>query len=88
MVRKAILRFVVLSPAIMGLALLVGAGVYDVVFVNIPYQDPPPYLRNQWEHDSHIASAAASLGGRLFVCGVVWLGIAWLIRRSRRGPRK
>lgn len=47
-----------------GVVLIVISGVYNVIFVGIPYQDPPPELAARYAFHSSIANAIFLLGGR------------------------
>ena len=71
-------------------SLTFAAGVlYFLRFVNIPYQDPPPWLEERYGRDSDVASVLMSLGGCLFLSGALSLAVARLTRkwRTRGGHR-
>lgn len=74
--------------ALLWLAVLVGAGllvwgvVYDVLFVNLPYQDAPPELDRRWRAEARAAERLRAAGG------AVALGAAGLLMIVRRWQRR
>ncbi len=52
---------------IIGLCILLLGFGWDVLFVNLPYQDPTPAMQEQWNMDKTIASA------------LYWAGLAVLL---------
>jgi hypothetical protein len=58
-----------------GFALLVGGFVYAVMFVNIPYQDPPSELQARWDRDNALANMLMLAGLATALAGLV--AIAW-----------
>ena len=67
---------------LLGLAVVAGGIVYDVLQAGLPYQDPTPEMRMQWERDARIAALIRRAGMGLVVLGAA--GWAWRrIARAR-----
>lgn len=76
-----ILSFV---PFVVGVALLaVGVG-YDLLYVGIPYQDPPPLLERRYQDDGRIASRIEGWGGDLILLGLGTLVVTQVVLRAQR----
>jgi hypothetical protein len=76
-----ILSFV---PFVVGVALLaVGVG-YDLLYVGIPYQDPPPALERRHQENGRIASRIERWGGDLIVVGLGTVVVTQVVLRVRR----
>jgi hypothetical protein len=76
-----ILSFV---PFVVGVALLaVGVG-YDVLYVGIPYQDPPPALEHQYQDNARIASRIEGWGGDLILLGLGAVVVTQVVLRVQR----
>ena len=73
-------------PVVIGSLVLIAGVFYEVFVVSIPFQDPPPALRRQYEADADFGAAVISLGGWIFLVGVGLLAGRWIARRVR-GPR-
>jgi hypothetical protein len=73
------------APLIAGVLFLAAGFAYEVVVVGIPFQDPPPALRAQYERDARTASTIMSAGEYLLSGGVLLVAAAWALRRIRRG---
>ncbi|MDB5034310.1 MAG: hypothetical protein JWQ98_1551 [Chlorobi bacterium] len=78
--------------AITGLLMLGIGFLYDLLSVNIPYQDPPPALQHAYELDFAITSGITStiyrIGGIILLIGLVVSITQFLVRRrslARRG---
>lgn len=56
-----------------GILLLIGGFIYDVMFAGIPYQDPTPVLQANYDRHSGIASSFMQAGSGLFSLGLVSL---------------
>lgn len=70
--------------------LLIGFG-YDVVFVNIPYQDAPPLLLRQQDFHAMIARRFYWAGFIILVFGLLGIcaqGVKWIILLVLRSVRK
>jgi len=83
--RNRRLRTLTFAPLIAGVLLLAAGFTYEVVVVGIPFQDPPPALRAQYERDARTASTITSAGEYLLSGGVLLVAAAWALRRIRRG---
>ena len=83
--RNRRLRTLTFAPLIAGVLLLAAGFTYEVVVVGIPFQDPPPALRAQYERDARTASTIMSAGEYLLSGGVLLVAAAWALRRIRRG---
>ncbi|MBS0244928.1 MAG: hypothetical protein JSS20_22375 [Proteobacteria bacterium] len=64
-----------------GLLVLAAGAIYNVVFVNIPYQDPTPELQARWLFDEAVSRWIMGVGIAGIVVGAVQL--AWRRMRSR-----
>jgi hypothetical protein len=78
-------RFLPLLLLGIGILLIFGGFVYDVMFAGIPYQDPTPEMSARYAYHSHIASTVCAIGAGAFLGGTV-AGIAQFI--IRRFPRR
>lgn len=58
-------RYVVL----LGIGLFVLGFVYGVVFVNVPYQDPPQEVYERWQRDSDISGFMMAAGAAIMLLG-------------------
>ena len=67
---------------LVGLLLVVGGFVYDVIFAGIPYQDPPPELLERYDGHKRIASFICGLGLVSFAGGCC-LGMVMKLRRNK-----
>jgi hypothetical protein len=65
----------------MGIILLIGGFIYDVMFAGIPYQDPTPILQANYDRHSGIASSIMQAGAALFSLGLASL----IFRRVLKG---
>lgn len=79
--RNRRLRTLAFAPLIAGLLFLAAGFAYQVVVVGIPFQDPPPALRAQYERDARTASMIMATGEYLFGGGVLLVAAAWALRR-------
>lgn len=73
-------------PAILiaaGVLPLLGGVVYDVFFVGIPYQDPPPALAAAYARQAHLAAAIRRCGVGVVLVGALAGGVRWVTRRLR-----
>jgi hypothetical protein len=78
-----ILSFV---PFVVGVALLaVGVG-YDLLYVGIPCQDPPPALERQYQENGRIASRIEGWGGDLILVGLGTVVLTQVVLRVQRPP--
>jgi hypothetical protein len=64
---KKIISFVIWT----GLGLFVLGFLYDVTFVNVPPQDPPAEILKTYNKKAAIASYAMTIGGLIFMFGMV-----------------
>jgi hypothetical protein len=65
----------------MGVCLLLGGFIFDVLFAGIPYQDPTPDMSARYTRQSRIASVIGWSG-----VGALVFGIACLVFRRLRRP--
>jgi hypothetical protein len=80
-VLPTILSFI---PFVVGVALLaVGVG-YDVFYVGIPYQDPPPALELKYQEDGRTASRIEGWGGDLILLGLGTVVVTQVVLRMHR----
>lgn len=63
-------------PAL-GLSLLLGGFIYDVLFAGIPYQDPTPELEAQYDLHSRIAGLFYGSGGMVLLLGLIAIPVIW-----------
>jgi hypothetical protein len=71
-----------------GLGILVGGFVYDVIFAGIPYQDPTPEMTARYMHHARIARSIEATGLLIWALGVVNVVLSWTHDRlaKRRAP--
>ncbi len=55
----------------LGLALIIGSGVYDFIFIGIPFQDPTPELIAQREQQYLIKDIIWYSGVTLVLFGII-----------------
>lgn len=67
---------------IIGIMTLIFAFIYDVLFVGLPYQDPPRDLQLAREAQSKIVSTIAWCGVALVILGITG-GLIRIINRLR-----
>jgi len=77
-------RYLPLLVLCVGILLIIGGFIYDVIFAGIPYQDPTPEMSARYAHHSHIASTICTFGGGAFVVGAVAVVTQFVIRRFSR----
>jgi hypothetical protein len=65
----------------LGILLIVGGFIYDVMFAGIPYQDPTPEMSTRYAYHSRIASTICTIGGGAFLVGVIAGFAQFVIRR-------
>jgi hypothetical protein len=73
-------RYFVFVVVSIGIVLIVGGFIYDVMFAGIPYQDPAPEISARYAHHSHIASTIRTVGAEVFLAGAV-AGVAQFVAR-------
>ena len=56
-----------------GILLLIGGFIYDVMFAGIPYQDPTPIVQANYDRHSGIASSIMQAGTALLSLGLASL---------------
>jgi hypothetical protein len=56
-----------------GILLLIGGFIYDVMFAGIPYQDPTPILLANYDRHSGIAASIMQAGTALLSLGLASL---------------
>ena len=64
-----------------GILLLIGGFIYDVMFAGIPYQDPTPVIQANYDRHSGIASSIMQAGAGLFSLGLVSLIFRRVLQR-------
>ena len=64
-----------------GILLLIGGFIYDVMFAGIPYQDPTPVLQANYDRHSGIASFIMQAGAGLFSLGLISLIFRRVLQR-------
>ena len=64
-----------------GILLLIGGFIYDVMFAGIPYQDLSPVLQANYDRHSGIASSIMQAGAVLFSLGLVSLIFRRVLQR-------
>lgn len=64
----------------LGVLLIFGGFMYDVMFAGIPYQDPSPEMTARYALHSRIASTICALGAGAFLAGAV-AGLMQLVVR-------
>lgn len=72
-----------LAIPMVGLCIILCGFLYDVLFAGIPYQDPTPALQVEWERHRAIAEEMYTLGGIVFLGGVLIAPLLWLWVRRR-----
>ncbi|HOA72954.1 MAG TPA: hypothetical protein PL151_01270 [Phycisphaerae bacterium] len=74
-----------------GLAILIGGFVYDVLFAGIPYQDPTPELAARYARHARIARSIEAAGLAIWALGVVNAVLSWtyarLVKEGTPGPQ-
>jgi hypothetical protein len=78
-------RALLFAPLVAGVLVLAVGFAYQVVIVGIPFQDPPPALRAQYERDARMGSAIMSAGEYLLSGGFSLVVAGWAVRRLKRG---
>ena len=78
-------RALLFAPLVAGALVLAAGFAYQVVIVGIPFQDPPPALRAQYERDARTASTIMSAGEYLLSGGLLLVVAGWAVRRLKRG---
>ena len=73
-----------LSVLGLGLAIAVVGLVYDVMFAGIPYQDPTPEMKAEWQRHSDFAATLQAMGGVIFLVGVLAWPVIWRLARDSR----
>jgi hypothetical protein len=68
---------------VVGLFLLIGGFIHDVMFAGIPYQDPTPEMSARYAYHSRVASTACLMGTGFFLIGSV-AGVVRIIARRFR----
>lgn len=68
---------------LVGLLVVFGGFVYDVIFAGIPYQDPTPEMSARYSWHSGIASMIRWFGASLLLLGAVSVGARAIARRRR-----
>jgi hypothetical protein len=82
--RNRRLRTLSFAPLVAGALVLAAGFAYQVVIVSIPFQDPPPALRAQYERDARTASTIMSAGEYLLSGGLLLVVAGWAVRRIKR----
>lgn len=66
----------------LGLALIIGSGVYDFVFIGIPFQDPTPELIALREQQYFIKDLIWYSGAILALLGIIGVFIVKLRKKA------
>jgi hypothetical protein len=69
---------------VVGLTLLVGGFVFDLIFAGIPCKDPTPEMSARYAHHAHIASLLFQFGAGAFLFGSLTAFIHRVVRRFHR----
>lgn len=77
-------RFWPLFLLAVGLLLLVGGLIYDLMFAGIPYQEPTPEMSARYAYHVRVASLICRVGSGVFLFG----SLAGMIRLVTRGFRR
>ncbi len=67
---------------VVGLFLLIGGFIYDVMFAGIPYQDPTPEMSARYARHAFVASTIRWCGLGVFLFGALAKFIRWLGQRA------
>jgi hypothetical protein len=67
-----------------GLFLLLGGFIFDVLFAGFPYQDPTPEMSANYVRHSRIACAILWSGVAAVLLGVFVSYSRWLVRRQKK----
>ena len=67
---------------VLGLIIIFGGFVYDVLFAGIPYQDPTPAMLASYNFHAQIASIIRWSGMAICMIGGVTMFIQWLKKRD------
>lgn len=70
-----------LLPIVIGMILLIGGFVYDVIFAGIPYPDPTPELLASYNKHASIASVIRWSGVIIALAGCLFLILRGFVRR-------
>ena len=76
------MKKVLLVAVTLGVCLLIGGFVYDVMFAGIPYQDPTPEMQARYDHHAGIAAKTMKSGLFLTVVGAMGLVAVRLIAKK------
>lgn len=82
MLRSVFKRYASLVVIVVGLLLLGGGFIYDVLFAGIPYQDPPPALQQQYAANAATAQMLYTFGIVIVLLGIVLSVVQWVRRRA------
>lgn len=64
---------ITIAPLSLGLGILAIGFVYDVLYAGIPYPDPTPTQRADYNFHAGIAAKMMGAGGILVLLGFLWL---------------
>ena len=73
-----------LAILVAGVGLLVAGFVYDVLFANLPYQDPSPEQQAAWLRNKTIAGWVQAAGLLLVISGALSALVFHLSKRRTR----
>ena len=73
---------------VVGVFVVLSGFAYEVNYVNIPYQDPPPELAASQAHHQLVAGRIVLIGSVMTLVGVLSAVVVRVLRswRSRRAP--
>ena len=71
-----------------GVGLLLSGLVWDVLFANIPYQDPTPQMQANWDMHKAIAERTIAAGALLIITGIGVATFRSIRRRLKPGKLK
>lgn len=74
--RKFLLRYLFL----VGITLIIIGFLYDLKYVGIPYQDPPPELLKKYNYHESISEAIINSGFIFIIIGIVGV----IVRKIKR----
>jgi hypothetical protein len=64
-----------------GILLVFGGIIYDILYAGIPYQDPTPEMSARYAYHSHIASNYYKIGGVTLLLGVTACATQFVVYR-------
>ena len=68
----------------LGMALIAGGFVYDVMFAGIPYQDPTPQMQAGYDFHASVSAKIVQIGTLLVIASAV--SFLWRLASPKKKP--